>query len=307
MIDVTVSALPPEPRSWPWAGVKQASVPKTSDRKTKGSHDGRTDDRRGAGRGPFGLARRHGGGVQGLRGGHRGGLRGRGAPDRAGAARAAPCPPARGRVFLRPGGDDRRQGRRPRGRRGAGQLPDQAPRADAHVLERRPRPGPAPGGDCPGGFRGVLRRARRSRRPGPTPGVGDEVRRDLLRGLGRRADLPVSPEVTRALTDEGGTGTMTPRILAFAGSLRGESFNKKLVPIAAKAVRDAGAEVTLIDLKDFPLPLFDQDLEAGQGMPENGTKLKKLFIEQDGLLIASPEHNSSFPTVLKNAIDWVSR
>jgi multimeric flavodoxin WrbA len=63
---------------------------------------------------------------------------------------------------------------------------------------------------------------------------------------------------------------MTPRILAFAGSLRNESFNKKLVPIAARAARDAGAEVTVIDLKDFPLPLFDQDLEAGQGMPENG-------------------------------------
>ena len=55
---------------------------------------------------------------------------------------------------------------------------------------------------------------------------------------------------------------MTPRILAFAGSLRRDSFNKKLVPIAAKGARDAGAEVTLIDLKDFPLPVFDQDLEA---------------------------------------------
>ena len=100
---------------------------------------------------------------------------------------------------------------------------------------------------------------------------------------------------------------MTPRILAFAGSLRRESFNKKLVPIAAKAARGAGAEVTLIDLKDFPLPLFDQDLEAEQGMPDNGKKLKQLFIDHDGLLIASPEYNSSFPAVLKNAIDWVSR
>src|SRR3954447_11749610 len=104
-----------------------------------------------------------------------------------------------------------------------------------------------------------------------------------------------------------GTGTMTPRILAFAGSLRRESYNKKLVPIAAKAVRDAGAEVTLIDLEDFPLPLFDQDLEAGQGMPENGAKLKQLFIDHDGLLVASPEYNSSVTAVLKNAIDWVSR
>ena len=100
---------------------------------------------------------------------------------------------------------------------------------------------------------------------------------------------------------------MTPRILAFAGSLRRESFNKKLVPIAAKAARDAGAEVTLIDLKDFPLPLFDQDLEAEQGMPENGKKLKQLLIDHDGLLIACPEYNSSVTAVLKNAIDWASR
>jgi chromate reductase, NAD(P)H dehydrogenase (quinone) len=100
---------------------------------------------------------------------------------------------------------------------------------------------------------------------------------------------------------------MMPRILALAGSLRRESFNKKLVAIAAHGAREAGAEVTLLDLKDFPLPLFDQDLEAEQGVPENGKKLKKLFIDHDGLLIASPEYNSSFPAVLKNAIDWVSR
>src|SRR5690348_4723633 len=109
------------------------------------------------------------------------------------------------------------------------------------------------------------------------------------------------------MTDQGGARTMMPRILAFAGSTSRDSFNKRLVPIAAKGARDAGAEVTLIDLKDFPLPLFDQDLEAEQGMPDNGTKLKKLFIDHDGLLIASPEYNSSITGVLKNAIDWVSR
>src|SRR5580693_4982888 len=109
------------------------------------------------------------------------------------------------------------------------------------------------------------------------------------------------------MTDEEGTKTMIPRILAFAGSLRRESSNKKLVPIAAKGARDAGAEVTLIGLEDFPLPLFDQDLEARQRMPENGKKLKQLFIDHDGLLIASPEYNSSITAVLKNAIDWVSR
>jgi len=100
---------------------------------------------------------------------------------------------------------------------------------------------------------------------------------------------------------------MTPRILAFAGSLRRESFNKRLVPIAARAARDAGAEVNVIDLRDFPLPVFDQDLEAEQGMPENGKKLKQLFLDHDGFLIASPEYNSSVTAVLKNTIDWVSR
>jgi NAD(P)H-dependent FMN reductase len=100
---------------------------------------------------------------------------------------------------------------------------------------------------------------------------------------------------------------MIPRILALAGSLRKDSFNKKLVPIAAHGARKAGAEVTILDLKDFPLPLFDKDLEAEQGMPKNGQKLKHFFIEHDGLLIASPEYNSSITGVLKNAIDWVSR
>ena len=100
---------------------------------------------------------------------------------------------------------------------------------------------------------------------------------------------------------------MTPRILAFAGSTRKDSFNKKLVSIAAKGARDTGAEVTLIDLRDFPLPLFDQDLETERGMPENGRKLKDLFVKHQGLLIAAPEYNSSITAVLKNVIDWVSR
>jgi NAD(P)H-dependent FMN reductase len=98
-----------------------------------------------------------------------------------------------------------------------------------------------------------------------------------------------------------------PHILAFAGSTRRDSFNKRLVPIAVKGARDAGAEVTLIDLRDFPLPLFDQDLEAEQGMPDNGAKLKQLFTDHNGLLIASPEYNSSITGILKNAIDWVYR
>src|SRR6516165_4541445 len=117
--------------------------------------------------------------------------------------------------------------------------------------------------------------------------------------------MPSRPRLARPHQE--GARTMMPRILAFASSTRRESFNKKLVAIAAQGAREAGTEVTLIDLKDFPLPLFDQDLEAEQGMPENGQNLKTLFIDHDGLLIASPEYNSSIPAVLKNAIDWVSR
>lgn len=98
-----------------------------------------------------------------------------------------------------------------------------------------------------------------------------------------------------------------PRILVFGGSLRAESYNQKLATIAADAARDAGAEATLVTLRDFRMPLFDEDLESEEGMPENAQKLKALFAEHDGLIIASPEYNSTITAALKNAIDWVSR
>ncbi|HUK83269.1 MAG TPA: NAD(P)H-dependent oxidoreductase [Verrucomicrobiae bacterium] len=98
-----------------------------------------------------------------------------------------------------------------------------------------------------------------------------------------------------------------PKILAFAGSTRTESFNKKLVNIAVNGARDAGGGVTLIDLRDYPLPLFDGDLEEREGLPENARKLKQLFLAHDGLLISAPEYNSGISGVLKNTIDWVSR
>ena len=98
-----------------------------------------------------------------------------------------------------------------------------------------------------------------------------------------------------------------PKILAFAGSTRKESFNKKLVKIAADAARAAGAQVTCLDLKDIPMPLYDGDLETVQGMPENGRKFKAMLLAHDGLLISAPEYNSSISGVLKNSIDWASR
>ena len=98
-----------------------------------------------------------------------------------------------------------------------------------------------------------------------------------------------------------------PRVLAFAGSARVDSYNSKLVKVAAEGVRDAGAEVTLVDLRDYPLPLFDEDLEAAAGLPDNARELKEIMLKHDGLLIAAPEYNSSITPLLKNTIDWVSR
>ena len=99
----------------------------------------------------------------------------------------------------------------------------------------------------------------------------------------------------------------TPKILAFAGSTRADSFNKQFVRVAVAAARAAGAEVTHIDLRDLPMPLYDGDLEAKEGLPPNARKFKELLMAHHGLLIAAPEYNSSISGVLKNAIDWASR
>ena len=101
--------------------------------------------------------------------------------------------------------------------------------------------------------------------------------------------------------------TNAPKILAFAGSTREASYNKKLVKIAVEGAKAAGAEVTYIDLRDLPMPIYDEDLEAKEGIPENARKFKELLKAHQGLLIAAPEYNSSITAVLKNAIDWASR
>lgn len=98
-----------------------------------------------------------------------------------------------------------------------------------------------------------------------------------------------------------------PKLLAFAGSLRTASFNKKLVAVAARGARAAGAEVTLIDFRDFPMPIYDGDLEAEHGLPDAARAFKQLLISHDGVLVATPEYNSHFPALLKNALDWASR
>ncbi len=98
-----------------------------------------------------------------------------------------------------------------------------------------------------------------------------------------------------------------PKLLAFSGSSRRESFNTRLVAIAADGAMAAGAEVTRINLGDYPMPLMNEDLEAAAGMPGPARDFKQLLIAHDGFLIASPEYNSAFSPLLKNALDWASR
>ena len=98
-----------------------------------------------------------------------------------------------------------------------------------------------------------------------------------------------------------------PKILAFAGSTRTDSYNKKLVKISSIGATEAGADVTVIDLRDFPMPIYDGDLEQKDGLPSNARKLKDIMLSHQGFLISSPEYNSSISAVFKNTIDWTSR
>ncbi|MDD7909665.1 MULTISPECIES: NADPH-dependent FMN reductase [Pseudovibrio] len=100
---------------------------------------------------------------------------------------------------------------------------------------------------------------------------------------------------------------MTPKILVFSGSTRSQSYNAQLAALVAKHVALEGADVTLLNLSDYPLPLYDGDLEEEQGVPENALKLKRLIDQHHGVFIASPEYNSSISPLLKNTLDWISR
>lgn len=97
------------------------------------------------------------------------------------------------------------------------------------------------------------------------------------------------------------------KILAFAGSSRKNSYNQAVVEAAAKGAAQAGAEVTILDWADYDMPLFNEDLEAEQGIPARAQAFKELLMAHDGFLIATPEYNSSYPALLKNAIDWATR
>ena len=97
------------------------------------------------------------------------------------------------------------------------------------------------------------------------------------------------------------------KILAFAGSARKDSWNKKVVQIAAAGAEKAGAEVTFVDLADYPMPVFDEDFESEQGAPDSVVQFKQLMKDADGFLISSPENNGYFSALIKNVVDWASR
>jgi NAD(P)H-dependent FMN reductase len=101
--------------------------------------------------------------------------------------------------------------------------------------------------------------------------------------------------------------TRKPKILAFAGSLREHSYSRRVLKTAIKGAEKAGAEITFVDLRDYPMPLYNPDDHDQNGFDENALKFQGLLTEHDGFLIASPEYNGSLPAVLKNAIDWASR
>lgn len=97
------------------------------------------------------------------------------------------------------------------------------------------------------------------------------------------------------------------RILAFSGSARRESLNRRFLEVAVRALRGSGCEVTVADLNELSLPLYHGDLEDAQGLPANAVRLIELIGSHHGLLVASPEYNSMITPLLKNTIDWCSR
>jgi chromate reductase, NAD(P)H dehydrogenase (quinone) len=97
------------------------------------------------------------------------------------------------------------------------------------------------------------------------------------------------------------------KILVIPGSLRTGSHNARLAAAAAYQFAQAGAEVTRLSLGDFPLPIYDGDLQTKSGVPKNAVNLKRMMSAHQGVLIVTPEYNSSVPPLVKNTIDWVSR
>jgi NAD(P)H-dependent FMN reductase len=99
----------------------------------------------------------------------------------------------------------------------------------------------------------------------------------------------------------------TTKLLFFAGSAREGSLNKRLARLAADIAAVNGIPATFADLGDYPMPLYDSDLETRDGVPDNARKLKALMQVHPGVFIVSPEYNAGIAPLMKNAIDWLSR
>lgn len=97
------------------------------------------------------------------------------------------------------------------------------------------------------------------------------------------------------------------KLLAMPGSARRDSLNRRLLKVLVQGAVEAGAEVTLFDPREHPMPLYDGDLEADEGLPAAAARLQALFAEHHGLLLATPEYNGFFPPLVKNSFDWLSR
>lgn len=97
------------------------------------------------------------------------------------------------------------------------------------------------------------------------------------------------------------------KLLFFAGSTRRQSFNAKLAALAHRIAEANGLEATLISLADYPMPIYDGDVEIERGPPASAERLKVLMLDHAGIFIASPEYNASVTPLLKNTIDWLSR
>lgn len=96
-------------------------------------------------------------------------------------------------------------------------------------------------------------------------------------------------------------------ILVFAGSIRSGALSGKLAAAAAKEIARLDVGVTTISLADYPLPLYNGDLEEEKGVPENATKLARLIVAHQGVFVSTPEYNHSLPPLLTNTLAWISR
>ena len=93
-------------------------------------------------------------------------------------------------------------------------------------------------------------------------------------------------------------------LIGLSGSLRRGSFNTALLR-AATALLPPDATLDVRTLHG--IPLYDADLETGEGIPASVAALKEAIVSADGILLATPEYNNGIPGVSKNAIDWLSR